>query len=38
MEIQYKNYNSKFFIIIEIFKTLRYYLESYKHKVFGLTD
>lgn len=28
------NYNSKFLAIIEVFKTYKYYLKSYKSKVF----
>ena len=38
IEIQYKIYNDQFLAIIEVFKIWCYYLESYKHKVFVLTD
>ena len=34
----YETYNSKLLAIVEAFKTLRYYLEGCKHKVFILTD
>lgn len=38
IETWYKTYNDKLLAIIKTLKTYRYYLESYKHKVYILTD
>ncbi len=37
-EIWYETNDSKLLAIVEVFKTLRYYLEGYKHQVLILTD
>lgn len=37
-KIHYKTYENKFLAIIEVFKTWKYYLKDYKHKVFILID
>ena len=37
-KIQYKTHNNELLAIIEAFKIWRHYLESYKYKVFVLTN
>lgn len=37
-ESWYKTHNTKLLTIIEVFKTGKYYIEGYKHKVLKLMD
>ena len=37
-ETSYETYNGEFLAIIKAFKTWRYYLKGFQHKVFVLTD
>ena len=37
-ETRYKTHNSKFWAIVEVFKTWKHYLEGFQHKVFLLTN
>ena len=38
IETWYKTHNGKLSVIIKVFKTLRHYLKSYKHKMLVLTN
>ena len=37
-EIWYKTHNDELLAIIKIFQTYKYYIESYKYKIFMLVD
>lgn len=37
-KIQYKIYDGKILAIVEVFKTNKYYLKSYKYEIFIITD